>query len=261
MSTTTLAAPTATQPGNAAPSLVRLVRVELRKAYDTRAGFWLLLVIGLTSGAVVALQMLLNEGPDKNFADYFTLTQLPVGILLPVLGILLVTSEWSQRTAMTTFALVPVRSRVLAAKVLAASMLALLGVAAAAAASALGTLLTPVLTADSSGWSLAGAHLGQVILIQVVGVLIGVAFGMALLSSPLAIVLYFVLPMVFTILVTAVASLAWVSEWLDLSMTSMPMFDGALEGEGWLRVGTSVAVWLVLPMVVGWIRIERHEIG
>jgi ABC-2 type transport system permease protein len=264
MSTTTFAVPTGTQPSNAdrsAPSLLRLVRVELRKAYDTRAGFWLLLVIALASMAVVVLQMLFHNGPDKSFADYFALTQLPVGVLLPVLGILLVTSEWSQRTAMTTFSLVPVRSRVLIAKVLAATVLAVLGVAVASAASAVGTLLTPALTSDSSAWSLAGAHLGQVVLVQVIGVLIGVAFGMALLSSPLAIVLYFVLPTVVTILVTAVAALAWVRDWLDLTTTSAPMYMGALEGEGWLRIATSTGVWLLLPLVVGWIRIERREIG
>lgn len=243
-----------------APSMLRLIRVELRKAYDTRASFWLLVVIGLASAVVVGLQMLFDES-DETFAGHFAMSQLPVGVLLPVLGILLVTSEWSQRTAMTTFALVPVRSRVLAAKLLAAVVLAVLGVAAASAASAVGTLLTPVLTSDRSGWELTGAHLGQVLVIQVVGVLIGVAFGMALLSSPLAIVLYFVLPVVFTVLVTTVQSLSWVSRWLDLTTTSMPMFEGALEGDGWLRVGTSTVLWLVLPLVVGWIRIERSEIS
>jgi ABC-2 type transport system permease protein len=146
---------------------------------------------------------------------------------------------------------------VLIAKVLAATVLAVLGVAVASAASAVGTLLTPALTSDSSAWSLPGAHLGQVALIQVIGVLIGVAFGMALLSSPLAIVL----PTVVTILVTAVAALAWVRDWLDLTTTSAPMYMGALEGEGWLRIATSTGVWLLLPLVVGWIRIERREIG
>ena len=37
-----------------------------------------------------------------------------------MLGILLVTSEWTQRTALVSFTLTPVRGRVLVAKVLAA---------------------------------------------------------------------------------------------------------------------------------------------
>ena len=39
--------------------------------------------------------------------------------LLPVVGILLVSSEWSQRTAQVSFTLVPRRPRVIAAKMLA----------------------------------------------------------------------------------------------------------------------------------------------
>lgn len=42
---------------------------------------------------------------------------------MPVVGILLVTSEWSQRTAITTFTLVPQHGRVLTAKLLAALVL------------------------------------------------------------------------------------------------------------------------------------------
>ena len=132
------------------PSLPQLVRVELRKSYDTRAGRWLLLAIGLAALGVVAISLFVEDAP-KTFADLFSFTQLPVGILLPVLGILLVTSEWSQRTAMTTFTLVPRRSRVLTAKVLAASVLAVLGVVAAAVASALGRSSRPVVTDQGSG--------------------------------------------------------------------------------------------------------------
>jgi len=42
-------------------------------------------------------------------------------------GILLVTSEWSQRASLITFTLVPHRSRVLAAKLLAGVSLAVIG--------------------------------------------------------------------------------------------------------------------------------------
>ena len=242
------------------PSLATLVRVELRKSYDTRAGRWLLITIGLASLAVVALALFVEDAP-KTFTDHFAITQLPIAILLPVLGILLVTSEWSQRTAMTTFSLVPRRSRVLTAKVLAAVLLGVLGVIASAAASALATLLTPVFTESEMDWSITGAQVGQVLLAQVLFVLSGVAFGMLLLSSPLAIVLYFVLPTAFTILVNTVSALDWVRDWLDLGTTTMPMIEGTLEGQGWAQVATSAALWIALPMVIGWLRIERSEIS
>lgn len=263
MSTATIEPTTAESTGGAAPAptLARLVRVELRKTYDTRAGFWLLLLVALASLAVVGLQLFFAEEQDKTFAAFFATTQLPVNLLLPVVGILLVTSEWSQRTAMTTFALVPARSRVLTAKVVVGVLLGLLGVAAAALASALGALLTPLLTTDGTDWDLSGGQLVQVALLQVLTILVGVAFGMLLLNSPLAIVLYFVLPTVVTIVSNTVGALTWVRDWLDLTTTTAPMFDGSLDGQGWAQLATSVALWGVVPMVAGWIRILRSEIG
>jgi ABC-type transport system involved in multi-copper enzyme maturation permease subunit len=263
MSTATIDPTTTARPGGTAtaPTMARLTRVELRKTYDTRAGFWLLLVVALASLAVVTLQMFFAEEPDKTFAAYFTNTQFPVNLLLPVVGILLVTSEWSQRTAMTTFALVPARSRVLTAKVVVGVILGVLGVAAAALASALGALLTPILTTDSTEWGISGAAVGQVLLAQVVTILIGVAFGMLLLNSPLAIVLYFVLPTIVTIVSNTVGALTWMRDWLDLTTTTSPMFDGSLDAQGWAQLATSVAAWGLVPLVAGWIRIVRSEIG
>jgi hypothetical protein len=83
---------------------------------------------------------------------------------------------------------------------------------------------------------------------------------MLLLSSPLAIVLYFVLPTVFTVLVTTVGALDWVRDWLDLTTTTAPMYEGLLEGRGWLQAATSVALWGLLPLVLGWVRIERCDV-
>ena len=250
-----------TQPAHPVPSLLQLVRVELRKSADTRAGRWLLAAIAAAALLVAGLQLFFDDGVDGSFGYFFTASQFPVNLLLPVLGILLVTGEWSQRTAMTTFALVPRRWRVLTAKVLAAAVLAVVGVVATLVVSAVATALTPAFTDHGSGWALSGAQLGQVLLLQIASVLVGVAFGMLLLSSPLAIVLYFLLPTVVTILVNTVGALDWVRDWLDLSTTTLPLYDGTLEGQGWAQLGTSLALWLLLPLVLGWLRIERSEIA
>ncbi len=258
MTATTAVRPAGTEP--ATPGLLRLTRIELRKSADTRAGSWLLLAIAVTTLAAVVLSAVFGAAADRTLAGYFALAQLPVGVLLPVLGILLVTSEWSQRTAMTTFTLVPARSTVLMAKVVAATVLGVLGVVVAAAASVVAALLTPLVSQQDAVWALTGEHVAQVLLVQVVNVLVGVAFGMLLLSSPLAIVLYFVLPTVFTVLVTTVGALDWVRDWLDLTTTTAPMYEGLLEGRGWLQAAASVALWGLLPLVFGWLRIERCDV-
>jgi hypothetical protein len=118
-----------------------------------------------------------------------------------------------------------------------------------------------VLTADPASWSLEPAQVAQTALAQVLVVLVGVAFGLLLLSSPLAIVVYFALPTAFTVLVTTVASLDWLRDWWDLTTTTGPMYSGDLQGEGWAQVGTSTLLWLVVPLVAGWIRVQRSEIA
>ena len=70
---------------------------------------------------VVVVRLLVGDAADHTFQSVLDVGLQPAAVLLPVLGILLVTSEWSQRTGLITFALVPVRSRVLGAK-LAASL-------------------------------------------------------------------------------------------------------------------------------------------
>ena len=54
------------------------------------------------------------------FADVLDLALAPVDMILPAIGILAMTSEWTQRTALTTFTLSPRRIPVLFAKLLAA---------------------------------------------------------------------------------------------------------------------------------------------
>ena len=126
MSATTLAAPIRvdTVGVHARPGIGRLVTVELRKMVDTRAGFWLQLATVATTALVVIVRLVVGDAADHTFAAILDVGVKPAAVLLPIAGILLVTSEWSQRTGMITFALVPVRSRVLGAKLIASLLLA-----------------------------------------------------------------------------------------------------------------------------------------
>ena len=73
---------------------------------------------------VVVVRLLVGDAADHTFQHVLDAGLQPSAVLLPVLGILLVTSEWSQRTGLITFALVPKRSRVLGAKLIASLLLA-----------------------------------------------------------------------------------------------------------------------------------------
>jgi ABC-2 type transport system permease protein len=236
------------------PSLPRLSAVELRKMADTRAGFWLLLIVGLLGAAIVTITAIWGESHDQNFAGMFRGALWVVSVLLPVLGILAVTSEWSQRTALTTFSLVPGRQRVIGAKLVAGTGLALAAVAACLVAAAIGNLFV------GGSWSLELSQLSNGALFEVLGMLGGIAFGLAFLSSPLAIVLYFVLPTAWAILGESIHALNKPAEWLDTSRSMEPLVDNAMAGGDWARLATSVALWVGVALVIGLLRLRRSEL-
>ncbi|HEX4752902.1 MAG TPA: hypothetical protein VH268_08385, partial [Solirubrobacterales bacterium] len=108
------------------PGLGRLTKVELRKMVDTRSGFWLQVAVLALTVLVVVITVLTGEESDLTFRHLLSNALQPAGVLLPVVGILLVSSEWSQRTALISFALVPDRPRLIAVKVLAGVVLGLI---------------------------------------------------------------------------------------------------------------------------------------
>jgi len=257
MSATVLATPLPRASAATRPGLGRLTLVELRKMTDTRAGFWLLLTTAGLTVLVAVIASLVFPNDESNLLNFLSITVQPASILMPIVGILLVTSEWSQRTAMISFALVPQRSRVLAAKLLA-------GVTLSAIAFVLGAVVALIATAvagadGSETWSLSGALLGQIAFSVVVSMLGGIAFGALLLASAPAIVLYFVLPTVWAAL-GSIPALEGAARWLDQSRTMSPLFEESLSSMQWARVGTSLALWLVLPLVLGFWRVTRGDV-
>jgi ABC-type transport system involved in multi-copper enzyme maturation permease subunit len=239
------------------PGLGRLSAVELRKSADTRAGFWLLVVIVLLAVAVVTLQgIFAEEDIDRTFESLLSSAIQVVSIILPVLGILLVTSEWSQRTGLTTFALVPQRERVVMAKVIGATVLTVLAVVACVLVAAVGNVFT------GGDWSLGLGELGRYGLYELIGMLGGVAFGLAFMNSALAIVLYFVIPIGWSILGESISALDKPADWLDLSrpMTTLADSTAAMSGTDWAQLATASAVWVGLVLVIGLIRLWRTEL-
>jgi len=236
------------------PGLGRLSQIELRKMSDTRAGFWLLLTIVLMAAAIVTITLIAGNADDKDFTSLFQGALWVVSILLPVLGILAVTSEWSQRTGLTTFALVPERERVIGAKVIAAIALGLGAVVACLLTAAIGNLIV------GGSWDLNSSLLGNAAVFEVAGMLGGVAFGLVFMNSALAIVLYYLLPTVWTILGETIHALDKPADWLDTSRTMQPLVDDQMTGQAWAHLGTSLAVWVGVVLLIGLWRLRRTEL-
>lgn len=243
---------------DAAVPFSRLVRVEIRKMLDTRSGLWLLVAIGVITALVVLLTFINAHTAERTFFTFTAATGTPQGVLLPVLGVLLMTSEWSQRTAMTTFALVPRRGRVIGAKMVAAL---LLGLAALVLAVALGALAASV---GGAAHPFAGVGLndvGRFVLMQVLGVFFGIGFGLLLLNSAAAIVAYFALPFAFGLLHGVWRSADPVWKWIDPNSTQQPLVSpDAMTGAQWAHLAVSTALWVLLPLALGWWRALRAEV-
>ncbi|QCX26861.1 ABC transporter permease [Nocardioides jishulii] len=246
----------------------RLVKVELRKMTDTRAGRWMLGIIALATAGVVVLGFVLtrDDVDDRTFLSFFENTNTPQMLLLPVLGILLITQEWGQRTTLTTFALEPSRVKVVAAKTVAALLFGLAAVLLAGVISA----VAAVVGGAADPWlDTEWLRLANLTLLQVMAVLQGVGFGLLLLNSAGAIVLFFALPVVVNI-VAGFSS--WVREnspWFDIAMAQAPLYGydpmtgerlaAALSGEQWTQLGVVTVIWIVLPFVIGMARVLRGE--
>ena len=204
--------------------------------------------------------MFFTDGGDHAFAEYLQATTLPQAVLLPVVGILAVTSEWSQRTALVTFGLEPRRVRVAWAKLAAA---VLVGVGAVALSFALGVAAYASaigLRGIDGDWTLPGLTLAGAAAYVLLGLVQGVGFGMLLRNTPAAVVAYFVLPTAWGILSSMVGLVERAGAWLDLNRTMDPLFTGSLTGEQWAQLGTAVGVWVLLPLTLGMWRLTRAEV-
>ena len=244
--------------GTSRVPFARHVVVEMRKMFDTRAGKWLMITIVAITALVVALLLIFGPDDAKSFESFLGGTATPQGFLLPVLGVLLVTSEWGQRAALTTFTLEPHRERVIAAKLVAAVLFGLAAIAIAIVVAAVATVIASV----EDMWGVYGfGDLGNFALLQTMGIVQGLAFGMLFLNSAAAIVTYFVLPIAFNILTSIIEQVRDVQPWIDIGTAQAPLFSGeGLTGEEWAQVGTTTLIWIVLPMVVGAWRMMHAEV-
>ncbi|MCH8613145.1 ABC transporter permease [Arsenicicoccus dermatophilus] len=240
--------------------LGRLLRVELRKLVDTRSGCWLLVAIALVTLAVIALTLTYADRDSLSFGLFLGATTTPQMLLLPVLGILTVTGEFSQRTGLVTFVQEPRRVRVVLAKLIAASLVGLLAVALAIVLAAVANLIAISVRDAPAVWTWSGGAVGGTALAELLSVWQGVAFGLVLTSPGAAIAAYFIVPVVMTIALSTVRWLATVAPWFDQAAASAPLLKGTMTGTDWSHLAVSHGLWVLLPLLVGTWLLQRREI-
>lgn len=238
-------------------SFGRLALVEARKFFDTVLGKVLMALVVAGSITVVTGRASLL---DTNLQPTITISGLVMGTLLPVLGITSVTSEFSHRTALSAFALEPRRARVMLAKtippVIATLAVSVMVVAAGLAIVQIVALAQgqpAILTIDPAvllGWLLTNLIL----------VLNGVAFGMLLLNAPAAIVICVASGIYWGAIALTGETGATLASWLDLNRTTGPLLSGTMSTTAAGPLAVSIGTWVILPLVLGVIRVVRKEV-
>ncbi len=234
----------------------RLVRVELRKMGDTRAGMWFLIGIAALAAVVMTVFMVTADQADRTFLQLVGAAVIPQTALLPVLGILLVTSEWTQRTALVTFSLEPVRLRVVAAKFIAALTF---GFAAVVVTLVLASLVTALAGNDVAWNGVDGGMIAKLTLVQESVILQGLAFGLVILNSAGAIATFFVVPTAIGLMTMMWDLLEDIAPWINFD-NSILMQGVTLTNEQWAQFGVTSLIWIALPLAAGLARVIRKEV-
>jgi ABC-2 type transport system permease protein len=243
----------------------RLVKIELRKMFNTRSGFWMLVSIGVLS--VIATGAVLVFAPDSEIAyeNFAAAIGFPMSVILPMIAILGVTSEWSQRSGLTTFTLVPSRGRVIGAKAFATFVVGVASMAVAFAVGAVGNLLGSTIMGLETVWDVSLAAAAQILLGNLVGMAIGFTLGVVLRNSAAAIVGYFVVSLVLPgVLVLLAQVRSWFADlqpWIDWNETQVALFENGTDtAREWAMLASTTGIWIALPLVIGVRFLRRSEV-
>jgi hypothetical protein len=235
----------------------RLVGAEVRKSVDTRSGRWVLAALLGLSVIALGWQVWHSQHAPVSLLDSLDTAYTPVGLLLPVLGILAMTAEWSQRTALTTFTLSPRRIPVLLAKLVAALLLALAVVLLVSALTVGATAIAGLVSDGPVDWTFGWRDGVGILVTHGLNVLMGAGFGALLPVTGVALTVFFVAPTIFNLLAPTVLKAK--AEWFDVFGSFSRISDLHMHGK-LVQSLTAVALWVLLPAVLGLWRSARREV-
>lgn len=243
----------------------RLVKVELRKMFDTRSGFWLLVSIVVLSPMSAATLLIFGVDSDVNYQNFVRSSGFPMSVILPIIAILAVTGEWSQRSGLTTFTLVPSRERAIGAKAIATLLVGVGAVAVVFAVGALGNVAGSALAGVDIVWDISWSAAPQMVLYYLVGMAFGFAVGVVLRNSAAAIVGYFVASLVLPGILTLLAQVrSWFDDlqpWIDWNYTQVGLLELTTNtAKEWAMLGSTTMIWIVLPLLIGVLSLRRAEV-
>jgi ABC-2 type transport system permease protein len=268
MSTMTVAPAASSGTARVVPTRIpfsRILWVELTKMFNTRSGFWLAASIGISAVLATAAVIVFGSESALTYDNFGAAIGVPMVIILPIIAILSVTSEWSQRSGLTTFTLVPKRGEVIWAKMLISVALGAVSIVAALGIGAVGNLVGAGVAGIDPVWDISWNQASSLVAANVLGLLFGFMLGVLIRNSAAAIVGYFIYNFVLAGLTAVLAqNQEWFRDlqpWIDFKYTQGMLFEAwPVGGEAWAQLGVTAAAWVVLPLVVGLVLLRRSEV-
>ena len=244
--------------------LRRVVGVELRKMFDTRSGFWLMASIVITALLTTIATIAFAPDADLTYYTFAKAIGFPMTVVLPMIAILSITGEWSQRSGLTTFTLVPRRTRVIAAKVVSSIAVGVVSMLFAFVIGAIGNIAGTAIAGTDRVWDVSLAEGLNIVLGSLLCLLTGTMLGMVIRRSAGALVAYFVyaflLPTVSGVLASSQEWFRDLQPWVDLNYAQATLFEATLTAEQWANVAVTASAWILLPALLGLRLVMKAEV-
>lgn len=235
----------------------RSLRAELRNVWTTRGTRW---ALGLTAGlwvvvgAGVAAIALLLDSREVSISGALLGMGSAVTVFVPILAIFVMAADWQSRDVLTTFALEPRRHLVFFAKastalIICAGLVVVAGLFATAF-----TIVLALVTGSTIAWNADAETIAVLLGSAAVGTVSGIAYGAATQRVAIAIVFSLVQGLVVDPLLMLVPNGG--GSWVRLSA-----IVDAVSATG--PVGpalTAAALWLVVPLAIGFVRHQRADV-
>jgi hypothetical protein len=236
---------------------VRLVAFEIRKLVDTRSSLAIFAVLAVIAVALVAGLAVVSsaQGTPVTFASLSGSIGLFTALAMPLIGILGMTSDTAHRTTLVYYPLLRGRAGQFWAKVVAAAVLAL---ALQLFVFLLSAVVAAALGGPGAGESFDGA--GQALSTGLASCLLSTMFGVALAAAirrtALAIVTVILVSLVGNGLILTLLPDA--SGYLS-TITAIGALIGGPEAPTALEVASSLALWYLIPLGIGWWITQKSE--
>lgn len=234
-----------------------LVRVETRKILDIPSGRGVLVCVAALAVVVSIWQLFTSDQEQLSVPVYLMGPVQMVCMITPLIGLITMTSEFTQRTALSTFTLAPWRLRVLWAKAIAATAVTIATTIVAIAIAMVGAWTTSAITDTPAMYNGVGDTIRGLLLTSILTSILALAIGALVAQTAIAASVYFIAPVAFSVLATAVLKDA--APWFDI----FAAFDRLGSNDPFVELGqtgTSLMLWVVIPAVLGAASAVRREI-